>query len=716
MLCADDEDASLKTPPVRPNDVIDIEVSPCGNFLPVVCSNSGSDQRKHCQGCLPGKTKKAKGKAKLPTCLSRAKKRQTDPMSRGDPFLPSVISDESPFADYPVKNSRKKPSDCKCKGSGYNLSPSALLPEEMRQQWGAGVFGKPTTPSGISRSAMSPGAQPVCSSIVPCNSAEVDNTSIVQQYASAGKCDPSPNPTPTPTPVLSPVAPAVRMSSDMANNKCQFCFQNNSLCTCFDFSHQGFRMPTKNDGRKVKIGLRTTLGKNKDIGISVPLSGKTASPAMKRIPCYSCKEHSNIISTSNFNKNGTSSSLALERSYISPSFDSGYFKAGFSCGRGPNRARNSFSGMSLSKAYTSSSGDFPGMTKATFTPKVRNRQLARPPHRMLSNISAPSLMPGEDLTSTPGMYKRSSKTLPRSGGSQMLVLGNSSHGCSCDTCRRVPSFMSRLDSSLDYPPSHSQQMVPPVLMSSSSSQKYKPAVASSSVSLSSQKRYHPYSTGPYAYSQSSSRSLYQSPDMHSCPSPPYEYESHRFPASQLSSSTPLSLAQDMSAFEASFSYLDNDVFSSPANSPGEVKDILDLSIKDTVEFFVSMKSPFVSSSPSPMPRSANESIPPMYSSSLTQEDESLSPGQPVGLSSCFCSFSNCPGSFQAPPPQPVEMSFTEQPQPPPPQPHRPSRRPHSYPMGRSRSHPSQSVSLLYSSLVSDLEDELRSAIENIPTD
>ena len=707
MLWIDDEDATLKIPPVRPNDVIGIDISSGSNILNVT-TKCGLDPLRDNQSSSPRKAKLSKGKLSRAS-LYQPKKFQTKSMSKGDPFLPSVISDESPFADYPVKNSRKKPSDCKCKGLGYNLSPSALLPDEMRQQWGAGVFGKPSTPN--SRNSAGAGVQPFSYSLTlykgECDKAKCVNTC---------RCDHTINNqvhVSPPAPVLSPAIPSVRPPSDIMI--CQSCFQN--PCSCSELPQQGFRMPSKNEGRKIKTSLKTPLLKSRDNILA------TATPTLRKFPCYDCKENSNIISTANFNKNSTSTStIAMDRSYVSPSYDSGYFKAGFSCGQRSNR-------MSYSQGYDP--GEFSDMTKDTLTPKVRHHHLAKPPRRVLTDITNIS---NSDPSASTNMYHEKTKILPRTHSSQMVLVGNRNQSCSCESCRPVRSFLSRTDS-MDFTQNQTHPIVQPVGLGI-------PNYKSSSMTLS-QKRYQPYSTNPYSYSHNS-RPVYQSSDMYSCPSPEFEYDGQRYQLPQ-ASSTPLALAHDMNEIEASLSFLDNDLLSPASNSPEETKDITEMSIKDTVDFFVNMKSPFVSATTSIEETFGGiDGITPNYSPSYSFDDDLPSPCQQM-RTACFCSLPNCPGTvhghhqpgeatFQfpdqlAPFPQPPQLQ-SHPPQPPQLQSHPPqpqliqpkmnrsnnNKRSQNFQIDSSRPLPPQSMSLLYSSLVSDLEDELRSAVENIPTD
>ena len=104
------------------------------------------------------------------------------------------------------------------------------------------------------------------------------------------------------------------------------------------------------------------------------------------------------------------------------------------------------------------------------------------------------------------------------------------------------------------------------------------------------KRYQPYTQSGFSY-QNNSRQLYPTTDMFNCTSPAgfdNDPQNYGAPASNSSFMVP----KDYSALEASLSYLDNDAYS-PTAFPGEVKDVMDLSIKETVDFFVNMKSPIV---------------------------------------------------------------------------------------------------------------------------
>ena len=685
-----DEEAPLKTIPVRPNDVMNIRAPKFRNTL-----QAQGKKVIHFQKVKKISTLKTDAIENQISKQSLPQTKKVNSMSRGDPFLPSVISDESPLVDYPVKNSRKKPTDCKCKGSGYNLSPSALLPEEMRQQWGVGDFGRPSVPSFSN--SISTATQPLTYSLSLCrprSNGDSQNIKLMNYERNDQKHFPIP--ISSSAPILSSF---VSNKSSSESAYCQICFQ--SSCTCHDHHHQGFRLPVKNDGRRLKTSLKSQVVKNKE-----NLIASNMSSGMKKLPCYDCKENNNIISTSNFHKSSSStssmSSLSQERSYASPSYDAGYFNAVMSGSQKPSHVNNS---------QTYDPGEFSDMTKDTLTPKVRHHHMKRSARRSFPEMMTPSVISSDqNIHSNVPVYERN-RILPRTNSqSQMLSMGDRPQFCSCESCRPIRSFISQGDSS-NYTQNHTQTIGSSIPMQSATPmQHYK----SPSMPVQ-QKRYHPYVTNPltnpYTYSNNS-RPVYQSSDLFACNSPEFDYETQNFPQT---SSMPISIPKDISALEASLSYLDNDSFSSPANSPGEVKDILDLSVKETVDFFVSMKSPFTCSEP--LAETFNDNLPSSsYSLPFLMSDNTLSPPQQMS------NFSNCVPSSQGTPSREVySKQHIKMPQYPmhlqPVFPRTNSSRPQpNYSMSRSKPLPAQSMSLLYSLEVSDLEDELRSAIENIPTD
>ncbi|KAH9523584.1 hypothetical protein Btru_040402 [Bulinus truncatus] len=576
MFCADDDEStSLKTKVVHPNDVLDIEVSTGLLTTPTPSLLHAEEQSKT--------ESRRRNKEKKPSKISTLTK--TIAMKRGDPFLPSVFSDENPIADYTVKkNSRKKPSDCKCKGFGYNVSSSG--------------------------------------------SAAGRNETAVGEYEH--------------------IVRRISWKPDCGERK------------------------------KHKKCYETVSGfKPKDITKSpnpVILSNTSYMPMIKRTACYSSKENSNIISTSNFHR----TPLESTSSHNAILAETNSFKSVHSTGFVGTRCVNPTETMNCSaKGYNNNNSreDIGASSRQT-----RHRHQLLPQRRIMANISPSPVLTSSNISSGSGSYE-AKKMLSRSS-QQMLMMG--SQGCACDSCRHRTSLMSRMEA-LGFSSSNAQQMLSPYMFSSS--QRYQPVMMQSSITHPN--RYAPYTVPNYGYTRNPG-GVYRSPERYQCSSPTYyDYGEVSGYRRQPFSTSSLSIANEISKIESSFLDSENSLPSPP--STGYVEDITDLSIQDTVDFFVSMKSPFVNSSPSPV----SDSSPGIYSA-LSPVDRCVSPSFASGsLSSCYCNVSST-STFSIPPYK-REISFGE-------------------PSGsKYATDTSQPISLLYSSLVSDLEDELQCAIENIPT-
>ncbi|XP_059172215.1 uncharacterized protein LOC131953177 [Physella acuta] len=648
MFCAEDDDATLKASVVRPNDVLDIEVSPIAG-LPPTCLSTSNDLTKN------GAKLKVKEKRVTKGNITKI----SSPMKRGDPFLPSVFSDENPIADYTIKkNSRKKPSDCKCKGFGYNLSPSALLPEEMKQQWGVGMFGKPSL-------------------VKPNTSVSISNTNVpIPTVANNKEGEPKLN-------QISLNRTSSGCPSSKCVMRCKVCSKDPCLCIDITTTHEGFRVPDSNDRRKQKTTAKPTSFKCKETKSPGPiiLGSTNNAPVLKRIACYSSKDNSNIISTSNFNRNNTNS---FNGHTPLPS-DVNCFKNTIPVQQnslGGNRCQNLNGNVSCNvKSYCCTSCDDDPRDLA---PKARHRPPSMVPKRLLANITPSTMLSNSSMSSSNSSGYDAKKNYSRNAA-QMLMLGTQC--CKCDSCRRRASLMSRMEA-LRFSSSHAQQMFSPFLYAAS--QKYQPV--SMQPSLSTPGRYAPYTVPNYGYTRSTG-SVYRSPEQYRCSSPSY-YDYADIPSiRQPFSTTPLSMVHEINKIDNSYIDSENSLPSPP--SAAFVEDITDLSIQDTVDFFVSMKSPFVNSSPSPVSDSSSAAY-----TSLSPIDRC--PTSPPIFnnvpSSCYCSTGMCSSSYSLPHFM-REINYSEPPS-------------HKFTTHEATSQP---MSLLYSSLASDLEDELQCAIENIPT-
>ncbi|KAI8773773.1 hypothetical protein BgiBS90_024958 [Biomphalaria glabrata] len=643
MFCTDDDESNLKATVVHPNEVLDIDVSPGVKTPPSSLFSGAADQ--------PKNENKAKYKERKSIRLTTPIK--TSAMKRGDPFLPSVFSDENPIADYTIKkNSRKKPSDCKCKGFGYNVSPSSLLPEEMRQQWGVGMFGKPTL---IKTNSVTPACTTNNHVVITPSSKECElKCNQVNINRNGTGC-----------------------SSSKCVLRCKNCREDPCLCTAINRSIEGFRIPDNTDRKKQKnIAKNNGSLKSKDMNKSpnpVVLTGNSnCTTLIKRIPCYNSKENSNIISTSNFHR----TPMEPPSSHNVSIAESVSFKGGLA---------TSFVGARPINPAETQTSSLKGYRREdiTLSQRARHRHHPFPTRRILANISPSPILTSSNISGSSGGYERK-KTLSMSTP-QMIMMGSQS--CACESCRRRASLVSRMEA-MGFS-TQAQQMLSPYLFTST--QRYQPVLMSSP--LTSSNRYAPYTLPSYGYTRNSG-SIYRSPERYQCSSPTYyDYSDISSYGRQPFSSTPLSMANEINKIEASFLDSENSLPSPP--SSGYVEDITDLSIQDTVDFFVSMKSPFVNSSSSPV----SDSSPGMYST-MSPVDRCTSPNFPSRSMSCFCAAGNNTQSFSIAQYK-RDSGFGE---------------PSSNTKYNSNHEPaSQPISLLYSSLVTDLEDELQCAIENIPT-
>ncbi|CAG5134195.1 unnamed protein product [Candidula unifasciata] len=645
MLYTDDDDPTLKTPVVRPNDILDIDISPVTSAASV-CWQYGFDCKEALQEAVS--KPKVKGKKASGDLHSKGGVHMGSPVKRGDPFLPSVFPDENPIADYNVKkNSRKKPSDCKCKGSGYNLSPSALLPEEMRQQWGVGMFGKPT----LSRSN-------VISSSACCNKRDADAKSSQPNMVRAGDgC----------------------ASSSCCVLRCKSCMRDPCACSEIFTKADGFRIPEINVTRKQKTSTKTAMPKSKENkSMNSLLLGNTNSVSvLKRVTVYN-KDNNNIISTSNFHRNNTSSVPGAGHS--SSTTEMNGYKSGLMASQSSSIRRS----LNGSLAGNTRKLNYSTHEHLTTFPRARHRQ-QQPvqTRRHLPSVTSPPILATTGLRVPSSMLENKSP-MSRSA-SQMFMMGN--QGCTCDSCRQRANLMSKMEE-LGFSTSHAQQMLPSFMLEAS--QRYQSAILRSALSTSG--RYAPYNVPGYSRYGHTSSSVYCSPERYQSSSPSvYNYsDSPGMKSQTATSTTPLSVAHQANNIDTS--YLDSSIslVASPTFS-GFGEDITDLSIKDTVDFFVSMKSPFLKFSSAAPPEAFS-----VLCSSMSSGEHSVSPRYNTSSSPWYCSAGVCGSSYTM---SPVSREAVYD----------------SYHKSEVSEAQTQPMSLLYSSLVSDLEDELRCAIENIPT-
>lgn len=643
MLYTDDDDATLKTPVVRPNDILGVEVSPVTSATSV-CWQYSFDCKETVQEPFSKpklKGKKASGEHRSSGGLSA---HVGSPMKRGDPFLPSVFPDENPIADYKVKkNSRKKPSDCKCKGSGYNLSPSALLPEEMRQQWGVGMFGKPT----LFRSN-------IISSNACCNKGDTDPKGSQPSMARAGD----------------------GCASSRCVLRCKSCMRDTCVCSDVYTRADGFRIPEINVTRKQKAPAKVPLSKGKENkNVNSLLLGSTNSVSvLKRVTFYN-KDNNNIISTSNFHRNNVSS--APGSGHSSSATELNGYKSGLMASQSSSIRRN----INGSLACNTRKFNYSAHEHFTTFPRARHRQQQPIPTRHnVPSVPSPPVLASTGLRLPSSMLEN--KSPMSQSASQMFLMGN--QGCTCDSCRQRANLMSKMEE-LGFSTSHAQQMLPSFMLEAS--QRYQSAILRSALSTSG--RYAPYNVPAYPRYAHTPSSVYSSPERYQATSPPvYNYSDSPNIKSQIMTSTPLSAAHEDSGIDTSYLDSVNSVASPPFSGFGE--DITDLSIKDTVDFFVSMKSPFVKFS-SAAPSEAYS----VLCSSLATGEANGSPRYTSG--SWYLPPVVCGASYTMSPVR-RENVYSD-----------------SYHKADVSEGQTQPMSLLYSSLVSDLEDELRCAIENIPT-
>ena len=700
MFCAEDDDDSPKTPIVHPNDVLDIEVSPVARpFLPLRTSTReqktlGADFTSE-RPVLSATKQKLKKSAKSNTLGHPISKSTTSSMKRGDPFLPSVFSDENPIADFTVKkNSRKKPSDCKCKGFGYNLSPSAMLPEEMRQQWGVGVFGKHIAVRPLS----GPSASGLHSShlgSIPCSDADTSRCSVNRLPTACYNSSFNHNNTNKSNNNNSSTSNSNSNRSTDGGVYCSFrcmrCMQD--LCMCAEMAQvrNSFRMPDYNEKRKQKIASKGTNSKGKDTKASPcgVIGSAFSSTPIKRSACFSSKEHSNIISTSNFPRNNPSPVHMPYPSFLYSSDPTGIAPS-------PSLAKS----VSASKIYPSVSESIT-INKNNGFMNNEHLSLSRPslgpsmPRRVVANISPAPIISTGSLDATVQHTFHMPKTSMTSRGltpTRRIF----SQDCACDSCRRQSHLMSTMEA-LGLSTSESNQAMPPFLLTRPQRFQY-----SRTQSFPIQNRYSPYRIPSFGY-KSTLSDVYGSPENYERSGSPF-YDYNESPSL---ASTPLPMGQDVSGHDTSAIYLDVTSSSvSPSSMHGGswvVEDITDLSIQETVDFFVNMKPPIMMSVPSPQSDTSSD----MFSPS-PGEQRCSSPCLASGSSSCFCGGSSGTSNWGSQ--QAQERNYGKD--------NLTGVKESSHgrlASGESSHNLYPSTSMLYSSLVSDLEDELRCAIENIPS-
>ncbi|GFR90990.1 hypothetical protein ElyMa_000832800 [Elysia marginata] len=701
MFCAGDDDDSPKTPIVHPNDVLDIEVSPVARyFLPlpsISCEWRSQGFELSTDKTVPTTTKqKTKKQAKSNSLSHHTNKPKAASMKRGDPFLPSVFSDENPIADFTIKkNSRKKPSDCKCKGFGYNLSPSAMLPEEMRQQWGVGVFGKHVAVRPSSSASIG-GLQSSRSGSTPCSIEAETSRCPISMLQPESHYSGFSNGNITTKNI------AINSNTNINNNnkdhghfssfRCMRCMQDVCLCADLGPVRDGFRIPDYNEKKKQKIASKGAGTKGKDIkaGPCGLIGSAFSSTALKRSACFSTKEHSNIISTSNFPRNNPSPVHMPYPSFMYSSDPTGMTP-------GPSLMKP----VSMGKIYPATEPLIIGKNNAFVNDE--HLHLSRPSlgppmsRRVVSNISpAPIISSGSLDAAVQHNFQTPKKPLlPRGVTPTPNTRRIFSQECTCDSCRSQSNLMSTMEA-LGLSNSDPSHTMPPFLLPRPQRFPYSRTQAYPITS-----RYSPYQVPSFNF-KSTLRDVYGSPETYDRPcSPFYDYSE-----SPELASTPLPMGQDVSGLDTSSLYLDATSSSvSPSSMPGGswvVDDITDLSIQETVDFFVNMKPP-IKSVPSPQSDTSSDTFSPSPG-----EHRCLSPCPTTGLGSCYCGGSSDTSNWGNH--QVLEnnygrdrlMTVSDPPR-------------AKFPTVETNQGPYQSSSVLYSSLVSDLEDELRCAIENIPS-
>ncbi|GFO03071.1 hypothetical protein PoB_002957600 [Plakobranchus ocellatus] len=698
MFYAEDDDDSPKTPIVHPNDVLDIEVSPAARTF-LLLPSASCKERTVTDGysvaesfTLSSTKQRFKKNSKSNSLTAPARKQTTASMKRGDPFLPSVFSDENPIADFTVKkNSRKKPSDCKCKGFGYNLSPSALLPEEMRQQWGVGVFGK-HIPIKSSSSANSNGlSNSQAASIALTNDGDSARCSAPRIGSACYN---------------NSITSQNNINTNNSNNvssgafwpfRCRSCTHDPCLCVEMGQIRDGFRIPDYSEKRKQKLASKSINSKGKDTKTSVSsVIGSTfTSSQIKRSACFGSKDHSNIISTSNFPRNSPSP-VHMPCPGLFYNSDLMGITSGSSVGKPVPASKvcpSVCEPIMLHKGsgYLDTCNEHLNVSRTNSLPSMSRRVIA--------NISpAPIISSGTLDAAMPHNFQVSKKSgLSRSVTPTRRII---SQDCACDSCRRRTNLMSTMEV-LSLSTADPQQTMPPFLLTRP--QRYNSRAQSQPFA----NRYSPYRIPSFSY-KSTLRDVYGSPESYKrSDSPFYDYGESTVGLGPSTYGTSMSGSQELSGLDASALYLDCDssAMSPPSMHSGSwmVEDITDLSVQETVEFFVNMKPPIITSIPSPQSDSSSDIFSPSPG-----DHRCTSPRLTINSSSCFCSESGNTGSWgsqQALCRQYGKenlIGFHDSHQ-------------IKFSSGENSNSPYPPTSMLYSSLVSDLEDELRCAIENIPT-
>lgn len=693
MFNAEDEDDTSKVPIVSPNDVIDIEVS---SLIRAQASSwlKGFDKTtpKNSKGHTLSISKDEKGR-KVKNNHRALKKQEI--MKRGDPFLPSVSCDENPVVDFPSKKgAHKKPLDCKCKGMGFNCSPSAVLPEEMRQQWGYGVFGK-SAPNGAgstdtSSETISISSRPIVSFNNNYRVENVTNKTLSNSKYIYG------------TTAGHGTSPRVMSGLGVCSHvHCSDCKRDQCICTTPKSKHDSFSFSECTEKKRPKLVNKNNGHKIKGSKTQILISSKNNLQTMKTIACINNKENTNIISTSNFNKNNhNSTSFNTFRNGLES--DSALIKSG---GRISNSGRvNVSQGSSIDsnsylrgKMYLSPPQVFPDDSdlascsryrhrmKTTIRPYVNFRQnppMATRENSMTSGGNIRFYEPRKFQRVTPTSYMTGSQT------------------CSCDRCRRKAVLLSKMEA-LGFPSSSAQMTPSPY--SYAMSHRYYASSTMPPSSLLDGSRYASCSTLTQNYV--STTGIYCPPSTsYARSSPTFESEPYKSDVYSASSTIPV-MSTSRGVNTDACSYVDSEPsLESPLSYSGIVDDITDLSIKDTVDFFMALKSPLADSQRSTF---SDDPSPDLFCGP-SSEDEAFN----CCIGSCACSLKdggqhtfghlndseivNNMDKAPSTPPCPVKINNYSDPCP--------------------SDAPTQSMSLLYSSLMSNLglEDELRSAIENIP--
>lgn len=679
MFDVEEEDVTTKVPIVSPNDVIDVEVSPsvraqASSWL------KGFDLRSRKTKVQPPLelAKEKKGKRLKNTTLKKPK----ETMKRGDPFLPSVMTDENPVVDISSKKGvHKKPLDCKCKGMGFNCSPSAVLPEEMRQQWGYGMFGK----------TMQVGTNCMDSTEMNINRPIVSNGHNFENLTTKtfpGKC------------IYGTSTGHGKINSPRFNSGgCtpSYCYEcKNETCSCSapKLKQEPYPLSDGNDRKRQKLTNKNNGHKIKGSKTQILIGSKNNLHTMKTIACINSKENTNIISTSNFNKNNhSSSSFSSFRHDLEN--ENPCYKGGIgitnSCRSTSTQGHGIDCSYMRSKMYLQNSPSM-GPDDSDMIPCYRYRHRMKATRRSFINLRQPPSLASRESSNGNIRFYEPHNSLPRVTTPNYIT---GSQMCSCGRCKRKALLLSKMEA-LGFPSSSAQYNQSPYPYPVT----HRYFASSLQSSLPPSHRYA--SCTAMSHSYAGNGGIYCPPNSYDRPSPIFDSDSYINKSDIMFSNSSIPFISRGVNTDTTF-YVDSEPsVESPVSFSGIIEDITDLSIKDTVEFFMTLRSPLADSQKSTL---SDETSPDMLPG-LSSEDETFS----CCMGSCACSLRDSQHSIVHRN-NPEMMSLDKLPSTPP---H--ALRIHNYLDSCPSDAPTKSMSMLYSSLMSNLglEDELRCAIENIP--